>query len=438
MSTTKNPLLFKALYLTILITIAFSLRLYYINHTVVDEPIRADAGEYYAYAVNMQKHGVYSRTWPSNIIIKPDALRSPGYPFFLSALVDWPPTVATIYTVSFWQALLDTLTVLLTYFLACYFMTNRLAICAALLVAISPHLISLTSYLLSETLFSFIITASVLSIVIAIKRNSHLAFLLAGILLALASLTRPTVQYFILLLIVSLIFTSKSVLNKRVLWSFILGFCLIFSVWVIRNIWILGMASGHTLSISTLHHGIYPDFMYQAIPQTLGVPYRYDPNSPDISSSLSSVINEIIRRFEYQPINHLKWYLLNKPITLFSWNIIAGIGDVFVYPIIKSPYFDQPMYIKLHQIMYYLHWPLIILSLCAVSLVWLWRKILYMSDSRLVAIRVLSLLILYILMIHMLGSPFPRYSIPFRPISYILALWLFGWLIKFVRTIRRK
>ena len=431
-SIVQNARALKVLNITILFAIAFGLRLYYINHTVVDTPIRADARDYYSYAFNIQNHHMYSRTWPSDVTPKPDALRSPGYPLFISPLVSAPPTKPMVWAITFWQALLDTLTVLLTYFLARQFFGIRLASFTALLAALSPHLISATSYVLTETLFSFLMTASMLAITIAIKRNSNPIFLLSGILIALTSLTRPTVQYFIAPLAICLFIASGYLnLNKKSWVSLIIGFLLISVPWVARNIDTLGVSSDPTLTINTLHHGIYPDFMFQSNPETKGIPYRYDPRSPEISASVHSATDEIIRRFTTEPLRHMKWYLVDKPITFFSWNIVAGFGDVFIYPIVQSPYLSNPVFKSLHKLMYWLHWPIIILSLFACFIAWLPQKTLNIALAKLVPIRILSLLVLYFIAVHVVGAPFPRYSIPLRPINYLMATWSLALLITF-------
>jgi hypothetical protein len=38
------------------------------------------------------------------------------------------------------------------------------------------------------------------------------------------------------------------------------------------------------------------------------------------------------------------------------------------------------------------------------------------------AIRLLALTLSYVLAMHMIGAPYPRYSIPFRPLIYLLAM----------------
>jgi len=274
-------------------------------------------------------------------------------------------------------------------------------------------------------------TASLLAVVKAVKKESWLLFLLAGSLLALASLTRPTIQYFIVPLAIALFLARNQLtMRKSALLSIILGFLVVYTPWIVRNIQVLGVSSDPTLTVNTLHHGIYPNFMYQSIPQTKGIPYRYDPRSKEISINVDSATNEIIRRFQEEPIRHLKWYLIDKPVAFFSWNIVAGFGDIYIYPVVKSPYFDNAIYKKIHLVMYWLHWPLVALSIFACFVIWLPNSVLAIPDHERITIRILSLLILYFLAVHIVGAPFPRYSIPLRPITYVLAMWPIGYLIK--------
>ena len=75
-----------ALVLGILL-VGLYMRLETVAHTHIDHPFRADAGDYTAYAYNMDRHGVYSRNEVTAFgeagPPSPDAIRSPGDPVFL-------------------------------------------------------------------------------------------------------------------------------------------------------------------------------------------------------------------------------------------------------------------------------------------------------------------------------------------------------------------
>lgn len=82
--------------------------------TSIDHPIRGDAQDYVAYAFNLKTHGVYSRRAPDTALelLKPDALRAPGYPFVLSFFVDSEHQTFAIANVLFMQAVVGILTVM--------------------------------------------------------------------------------------------------------------------------------------------------------------------------------------------------------------------------------------------------------------------------------------------------------------------------------------
>lgn len=73
--------------------------------------------------------------------------------------------------------------------------------------------------------------------------------------------------------------------------------------------------------------------------------------------------------------------------------------------------------------MRWLHWPLIVLCLIECTLVW--RRSHgnepMSSEKRLVQ-RLLATLVLYYLILHMVGAPYPRYNIPLLPFIFGLAM----------------
>jgi len=119
--------------------------------------------------------------------------------------------------------------------------------------------------------------------------------------------------------------------------------------------------------VNFLHHGMYPDFMYEGAPQSRGFPYRYDPKAKKIGADLPSVLKEISSPSVQAPVYHAKWYLLDKPRVFWSWNIIQGSGDAFVYPVSSSPYFHNEFFKMSHRLIYGFHYLLMVLPYLAVS-----------------------------------------------------------------------
>ncbi|MCJ7683676.1 MAG: hypothetical protein MUO68_05215, partial [Desulfobacteraceae bacterium] len=177
------------------------------------------------------------------------------------------------------------------------------------------------------------------------------------------------------------------------------------------------------LMINFLHHGIYPAFMYEGVAESYGFPYRYDPQAEKIGKSLSSVLKEISNRFVQAPLRHAKWYLLDKPMAFWSWDMIQGSGDAFVYPVSSSPYFHNTFFRITHRLMYILHYPLTVLALFGCLMAWFFLTRLDLDQSSLLLTRFYSLLLIYYTLIHMIGAPFPRYSVPLRPYLYGMALF---------------
>jgi 4-amino-4-deoxy-L-arabinose transferase-like glycosyltransferase len=422
--TSIKPEYLRILGSVILFTLAMSLRVDAVNNTVIDEPINADATDYYTYAVHLKYHHTYSREkLPSNDP-QPDALRTPGYPVFLVPFVKYPPTESMLWRIELAQALLDSITVLLALSIFRKIMAEGWALGAGFLTAISPHLISSTTYLLTETLFTFLMVLALWLAVKMIQNNSRTLGFVTGLVIAAAALTRPTLQFFIVPLAGMLLLTRGRGNIARLIIPLLAGFVLAFTPWVVRNLNIIGSISDPTLMINSLYHGMYPDFRYKDNPESTGFPYRFDPRSEEISSSRESVLNEILRRFKEEPARHLRWYLLGKPVSLLDWNILAGMGDIFIYPVTASPYFSQPVFILSHKYMKLLHWPLVILALAASVVVWLPISGNKPSGTTLFTARILSLLVLYFIALHIVAAPFPRYGIPLRPYIYGLAMFM--------------
>jgi hypothetical protein len=393
--------------------------------TQVEAPLRADAGQYYTYAYNLRHHGVYSDDLAGlrnpNATLKPDAYRSPGYPLFLVPLIGDAATEWTVVNITLVQALLGAGLVAVVYAFARQSLPAWAALGAALLVALSPHLVNAGVYVLSEVLFAFVLGLAFALLASGARRGGRM-WLLAGAVLGVAALTRPTVQYLIIPLGL-LVFLSTGLARRRTATVLlVVGFALALGPWLIRNELSLGTLGDDRLKIDTLHHGMYPGLMYQDNPRSYGFPYRYDPRTSEIRRSMSSVLAEIARRFREEPLRHLKWYLLGKPVQLWSWDIVQGMGDTFIYPVSRTPYARNPLFEVTYRIMHWLHGPLLLLAALGAVLAWLPGVAERYAPGPLLGLRACSLLLIYYTAVHMAGAPFPRYSVPALPFVYVMAL----------------
>ncbi len=424
----KNRWLLIAL-LLIIFSIALLIRIQYINTTIIPNPIVADARQYVIYGHNFIVHGIYSKEDTDNPA--PDSFRSPGYPMFIALAFLFGGDHGYYPIVIMAQVLLSSLLVLLTYYLGILYLRTYYAILAATLVALNPHLISISSYILTETFFSFFLLASTICFIIALQKERTLFFLFAALLFGYTYLINETVLFIPFLFVAISFLSIKVTLNQfwenrllHKLTLFILIFALFPAGWTIRNHISLSpdAPSGASRFILTLSHGAYPDFIYKN-PQYKYFPYREDPMQPEFGSSFQSFRKMLWDRFKEKPLRYIRWYVLEKPYYLWSWNILQGQGDIYVYPVTTSLYLSKHSANLSREIIKHLHPVFMILALIGVILMFIvGRKEKGEEDT--IDIFVFPFIIcLYYTAIYTISAPWPRYSVPLRPELYLCSIW---------------
>ncbi|MDR1934682.1 MAG: glycosyltransferase family 39 protein [Candidatus Accumulibacter sp.] len=408
--------------LAMIVFLGASLRIQAISNTVVDQPVRADAMRYYFAALNLKYWNVFSHAPPGNSAPAPDAFLPPGLPFALVPFVENPPSERMLFRFNTWQVLLSTLTILAAYALFRLLAGVAVALLTALLTALSPHLVVMTTYLLTETQFTFLLLFGMLLLSWGRCRTRSKWAIMGGLLLGLSALTRPTTEY-LPLFMAPFLFQAMGARSFLRIGLPALGSALaVIVAWKIRNIAMIGSASDPTLFVNTILHGMYPDFTFNNIPESFGFPYHFDPFASQVHTT-GEVLRELFQRASKDPWTFLYWYLIGKPVTLLSWNIIAGMGGIFVYPVTASPYLTSPFFQATELISAYLHPLLTIAALAGCGLVLFKPEIFRLSKGKRCIAMLVVALILYFLVIHMVGAPFPRYGIPLRPIIYGFGLF---------------
>jgi 4-amino-4-deoxy-L-arabinose transferase-like glycosyltransferase len=422
----RNRIAANVVLLSILLFSAF-IQFTVVTQTQVISPFRADAREYFFSAYNLAHYGVYSSqvTWPPEQHVQPppaDALRTPGYPIFLRLVGHPEPTVEYEGRIKLTQATLGVLSVWMMYLIAVSFLRRRWACVAALLTAISPHLAVSSTYVLTESLFFFLLLACVLALFWAIDSAKRWPFAVVGLLIGLCSLVRSTTAFMpVLALLACLAIPRLKQFRASALLVF-LGCAMAVSPWLIRNAGLPPQVQQSSQMVGFLRDGSYPNFMYNNDPATFGDPYRADPQAAQIGRSVPSVLAHIAQNFRKDPIATARWYLIGKPGYFLSWADITGAGDMFVYNVASSPYLEDRRFDLIRRVAFALHWPLMLLGLVGACLPW-WRPQRWgLSGARLAAARLVSLVVFYAIGFHMIGAPFPRYGVPFRPLLYPLAL----------------
>lgn len=385
-------------------------------YTPVVDPLRADAGQYAMYGYNLATHGVFSGQYPAEQP-QPDGYRSPGYPALVAAALKMVGTRGYYALLLAINALLGAVTCGLVVALGALFLPLWGAALAGLLLAISPHHISLGNYVLSETLFGFALTACLYLLARGLDSRRAGTLLVAGAFAALAWATNP-----VFALLPPLAAAVAVWREPRLTWSmlvFLLPLVLAIGAWQARG-WLNVPAEGRTAQTRALDNfivGSHPEFTAQ---------YRANPRDPanaanlDIAAAAGSwtrYLELLTPRLLAQPARFAQWYLVEKPRLLWDWSLLVGHGDIYVYRV-KASYYDKSVPMRLsYDLMRALHPVVLLLALIGAPLAWRNRR----ADPP--TIGVLYLTVGYVSAVYIVLQAEARYSVPLRPLLYLCAVY---------------
>jgi hypothetical protein len=137
-----------------------------------------------------------------------------------------------------------------------------------------------------------------------------------------------------------------------------------------------------------------------------------------------------LKRFGEEPGKQLKWYLLGKPVSFWSWDMVQGHGDMYVYYVSQSPFTTRTLFRWIQKLMKFFHGPLVLLSILGSLIVWISPRLVEGDPTHIFMARYISALLIYYTALHMVGAPFPRYSVPLRPFQYAMALYALHVILK--------
>jgi hypothetical protein len=432
----------------VLVTLlACGLRWYYVTTTLVVEPIRGDAIQYFSYAWNLVHHGIYAGNHPGSPVIEPSNFRDPGYPLFLALWMKLFGNQSTWYAVVLLaQAVLGTLTIPLTMQIGRRWLNRRWAAGAGILLAVWPHNIAITSNLLSETLFGFLCAVAVLVCVMACERRRAGWAVAAGLCFGAAALTNAVLLPFGILL--ALFLGWRRLIPRRIMVALCVGVLLLPGAWAIRNLRTPTPATGQTSTdraLMNLVQGSWPAYhsaWQKVIVQhnaagkptldAIGAEYNLLLTSPQAG------IHAIVQRLSQHPWDSLAWYTLRKPWVLWDWRIRIGQNDIYVFPVFKSPFDTQPVMRALEAICHTINPLLAALALmCLIVAVVGFLRRAHPPAHGGAALDTVLLLLAYITFVYSILQTDPRYSIPFRSFEMLAAMTtcslVAGWIVKIRR-----
>jgi 4-amino-4-deoxy-L-arabinose transferase-like glycosyltransferase len=212
--------------------------------------------------------------------------RTPGYPFFVAfALAVFGDDLRGV---TLAQHLLGAGTAALTYVLGRLTFGRLAGVAAGLLVAFSAPLLVYEHYVLTEALFTFALTATLVVLTAAWHRQTARLWLVSGLLIGLAALVRPVGQAVLPLALLAAILPGRRRLAERPLplrhgavavTLVLIGFALPIVPWTIRNQLTHNLSTPSTFGRTLIARTAYYDrgFVF------------YDPQRPPADSDSTRV-----------------------------------------------------------------------------------------------------------------------------------------------------
>ncbi|RDJ00352.1 hypothetical protein DVT68_06005 [Dyella solisilvae] len=339
------------------------------------------------------------------------------------------------------QAWIAGLTLLLTTLLAMALLGAWPGLALGALVALSPHQSVYVPYLLSETTFGAVLmlalAAGVAALRTASRRARYVLGFLSGVLFGMACLVRPTLNQWIPVLLILLLVPAVRRFWREVA-VLALGFVLMMSPWWVRNEITLHHMTDSEKMLVTVQQGSYVDLMYQGRPDTYGAAYRFDPKAAQAASSWPDLMTDLRDKFASQPAAMVRWYVFGKVESFLSWSSAEGWGDIFTYPVFRTPWLSAPAFIAAASLMRGMHAPLMILSVLGALMAFLPVTRRQFDERSADAWRFLALMYLFAIGVHVVGLPIARYSVPFQPLGYLFAGFQLVLLYRFYRERQRQ
>ena len=410
------------------------LRLSYNSNTLIDQPIRADAAYNLVYANNLLEDQTFSKDQSPNPV--PDSYWAPGYPLFLAAVIALSKalSVDTYNLILLCQVLLGVGTLLICHLLARMFLPGFWALLPPGLVAISPHLVSTGSYVLTETLFGFTLILALYALARAVTAGGKLDWLYSGIFFGVAYLVNPVSLFLAPLLAVFLALHARrkySADDKRKyllrIAVLVIPLVLVFAAWSIRSAVSVPVdqPTASTRLLTNLVIGLYPDY-HEKWRDSILQPHKKVVVPGSGVNSYGAFFNELVANMSRSPMQVLTWYSVQKPVLLWDWDIRTGFGDIYIYRVEYSLYHTSTAAIVTYSLMRSLHiWILLgaLLGLCFLMAE-------HEEDRVVPALLYISLI--YISLVYIISQSEPRYSIPLRAELYLCFtyfLWrAFSWI----------
>lgn len=212
-----------------LLAIAIVVRLAFL-YAFTDVPLLGDEVEYHEIATNVVEGRGFAMEG------RLTSWRPPLYPFFLAALYFVTGTTDPIVP-RVVQGLLSLAVVIVVYGLGRKLFSGTVGVGAAAIAALYPSFLFFNNHLLTEVLFTFLVTLTAYCFATYLKTRRLGAVLASGLCLALAALTREVVLPMVAPMAILVAYVTYPRLSRMALHTVGLGVAvaIVITPWVIRN-----------------------------------------------------------------------------------------------------------------------------------------------------------------------------------------------------------
>ena len=414
----------RAFGLVALWALSLGLRVLFFSGLDVQETLRADAYHYGTLAWNLVNRSTYEdNTDPA---FQADMRWPPGYPALIAPFFDGRDLRAGTEAALRAQVLIGSVLPLLVVVLGQRFLAAPAAGFAGLLSACCPVLVTMPSFLTTESHFTVVLFLTLLVVARLLDHPTPAGGIRAGLLCGLLALIRSDAIGFPAVIAAYLARRGPPAGRRRVALLLLATAALPALAWEIRNrVEIAHGASSASYFARPLAEGIYPDLRYGNANR--GYAFVADPEFPEFSQSISKTLAKLWERTKADPWPNLRWNLVGRWLTLWEFHMIQD-PPIHIYPVRRGLFRpaainpdgrDEPLRAVywVFRALYYLVVPAVLIG----AVVALRRRRASTTPARRL-IELLYLVLAYHVALHSVVIPEPRFMVPMRPLLYLLAL----------------
>jgi len=327
--------------------------------------------------------------------------RPPLFPFFLSFFCYLK---FNLFGIRIIQAVISSFTTVFIYLTGRKVFSEKIGWVSGIISCFYPFFIFYTGFLLTETLFIFLVVVTLYQFVKIIEEKNVLTSMKAGFSLGLAGLCRPTMQLFLPVSFFQILSIKEEMKMKlKKIFILIIVFALTLSPWIIRNYKIF-----HRFIPGTTMGGWV--FWEGNNPYSVGGPCHYFPEN--ILSVEEIKRDKTLYHMAFQVIKEnpkrFVWLLKNKFFRF--WNVIPNAKE-----------YTKSFYRILSVASFGIMLPFFVLGF-----------VLSLRNKKAQFFH--SLIILFTLS-HMIFLASIRYRVAIEPFYIILAVYGFFWMVKQIKNL---